>query len=72
MRTFTTHSQGDGQEAQFLQQHSRPSILTLCTYRYSCSRPWSGRSVSPARQLLAVYPLLLLYATIGWLALVKG
>jgi len=28
--------------------------------------------VSPARRLLAVYPLLLLYATIGWLALVKG
>lgn len=33
---------------------------------------WLGCSVSPARQLLAVYPLLLLYATIGWLALVKG
>ncbi|KAK9832638.1 hypothetical protein WJX81_006038 [Elliptochloris bilobata] len=36
------------------------------------SVPFIGGSVSPARQLLAVYPLLLLYATIGWLALVKG
>lgn len=34
--------------------------------------PFVGGSVPPARRALAVYPLFLLYATMGWLALVKG
>ena len=33
--------------------------------------PFIGGSVPPARRALAVYPLLLLYATLGWLAVVK-
>ena len=34
--------------------------------------PFVGGSVPTARRALAVYPLFLLYATMGWLALVKG
>ena len=34
--------------------------------------PFVGGSVPPARRALAVYPLVLLYATMAWLALVKG
>ena len=33
--------------------------------------PFIGGSVPPARRALAVYPLLLLYATLAWLAVVK-
>ena len=36
------------------------------------SVPFIGGSVSPARRALAVFPLLLLYTTMGWLALIKG
>lgn len=36
------------------------------------SVPFIGGSVSPARRALAVYPLLLLYVAMGWLALIKG
>lgn len=36
------------------------------------SVPFIGGSVSPARRALAVYPLLLLYMTMGWLAIVKN
>lgn len=36
------------------------------------SVPFIGGSVPPARRALAVYPLLLLYTAMGWLALVKG
>jgi hypothetical protein len=36
------------------------------------SVPFIGGSVPPARRALAVYPLLLLYTSMGWLALVKG
>lgn len=34
--------------------------------------PFVGGSVPPARRALAVYPLVLLYAAMAWLALVKG
>jgi hypothetical protein len=36
------------------------------------SVPFIGGSVSPTRRALAVYPLLLLYVAMGWLALIKG
>ncbi|CAL5220900.1 g2994 [Coccomyxa viridis] len=36
------------------------------------SVPFIGGSVSPARRALAVFPLLLLYTAMGWLALIKG
>ncbi|KAK9824705.1 hypothetical protein WJX72_012542 [[Myrmecia] bisecta] len=36
------------------------------------SVPFIGGSVSPARKALAVYPLLLLYTCMAWLALIKG
>lgn len=36
------------------------------------SVPFIGGSVPPARRALAVFPLLLLYTTMGWLALVRG
>ena len=33
--------------------------------------PFIGGSVPPARRALAVFPLLLLYTSLGWLALVR-
>ena len=36
------------------------------------SVPFIGGSVAPARKVLAVYPLLLLFCSMGWLALVKN
>lgn len=36
------------------------------------SVPFIGGSVPPARRALSVYPLLLLYTAMGWLALIKA
>ena len=35
------------------------------------SVPFIGGSVAPERRALAVYPLLLLYTSVAWLALIK-
>ncbi|KAK9799819.1 hypothetical protein WJX73_004227 [Symbiochloris irregularis] len=44
---------------------------SLCLLGWA-SIPFIGGSVSPARRALAVYPLLLLYVTMSWLAIIKG
>jgi protein YIPF6 len=46
--------------------------MVMLVWAAWASVPFVGGSVSPARRALAVYPLLLLYLSICWLALVKG
>ncbi|BDA47297.1 Protein YIPF6 [Coccomyxa sp. Obi] len=47
-------------------------VLVGLAWASWASVPFIGGSVSPARRALAVYPLLLLYVAMGWLALIKG
>ena len=46
-------------------------ILVALAWSSWASVPFVAGSVSPARKALAVYPLLLLYTFIAWLALIR-
>ena len=59
------------EEMQILRRQSVPWQVSLGWASWA-SVPFIGGSVSPARRALAVFPLLLLYTAIGWLALIKG
>ena len=60
--------------AIFVKNHwVRSLVVAVCLAWASwASIPFIGGSVSPARRALAVYPLLLLYVTMSWLAIIKG
>ena len=60
--------------ATFVTNHIVRSIVVAVALAWAswASVPFIGGSVSPARKVLAVYPLLLLFFSMGWLALVKN
>lgn len=47
-------------------------VVAAVVWSSWASVPFIGGSVPPARRALAVFPLLLLYTAMGWLALVRG
>lgn len=47
-------------------------VVAAVAWSSWASMPFIGGSVPPARRALAVFPLLLLYTAMGWLALVKA
>eukprot|EP00878_Enallax_costatus_P022907 GHUV01024344.1.p1 GENE.GHUV01024344.1~~GHUV01024344.1.p1 ORF type:complete len:116 (+),score=19.95 GHUV01024344.1:230-577(+) len=51
----------------------RTLVLVLCLgWASFATVPFIGKSVPTERRALAVYPVLLMYVSIGWLALVKS
>lgn len=51
----------------------RTLVLVLCLgWASFATIPFIGKTVSSERRALAVYPVLLMYVSIGWLALVKS
>ena len=60
--------------ATFVTNHIVRSVVVAVALAWAswASVPFIGGSVSPARKVLAVYPLLLLFFSMGWLALVKN
>lgn len=60
--------------AVFVHNHwVRALVVAICLGWASwASIPFIGGSVAPARRALAVYPLMLLYITMSWLAIIKG
>ena len=60
--------------ATFVTNHIVRSVEVAVALAWAswASVPFIGGSVSPARKVLAVYPLLLLFFSMGWLALVKN
>eukprot|EP00775_Hariotina_reticulata_P011269 gene11269-11419_t len=51
----------------------RTLVLVLCLgWASFATVPFIGKTVSQQRRALAVYPVLLMYVSIGWLALVKS
>jgi hypothetical protein len=51
----------------------RSLVLAFClAWASAATVPFIGKTVPDNRKALAVYPVMLLYVSIGWLALVKS
>ena len=48
-----------------------PVTVAAVVWASWASVPFIGGSVAPERRALAVYPLLLLYTSVAWFALIK-
>lgn len=46
-------------------------LLACLAWASAAAVPFIGRTVAERRRALAVYPVLLMYTSLGWLALVK-
>ena len=47
-------------------------LLACLAWSSAAAVPFIGKTVAERRRALAVYPVLLMYTSIGWLALVKS